>query len=125
MQNTPTINNVCVPIESLRKKIILFSKGMHAVLGRHSVLRLQVAGTGLADQVQQQHLVCSSPLGHLLESPTFKSGLLFLVFLTDWASEVCFCRALNLMECEFSWSIKDLSCNYHRMNAVFQNPFSN
>lgn len=48
-----------------------------------------------------------------------------LMFLTDWASEVCFCRALNLMEYEFSWSVKDLSCNYHRMNAAFQNPFSN
>lgn len=80
VQNAPTINNVCVPIESLRKKVILFSKGMHAVLERHSVLRLQVAGTGLADQVQQQHLVCSSPLGHFLESHTFKSGLL-LCFL--------------------------------------------
>lgn len=48
-----------------------------------------------------------------------------LMFLTYWASEVCFCRAFNLMEYECSWSVKDLSCHYHRLNAVFQNPFSN
>lgn len=48
-----------------------------------------------------------------------------LIFHTAWASEVCFYRALNLMKYEFSWSIKDLNCNYHRQNAVFQNPFSN
>lgn len=53
-----------------------FSEGVHAVLEWCSVLRLPVARIGW-QRVQQLRLLCSSPLWHLLESPIFKSSLLF------------------------------------------------
>lgn len=97
---------------------------MHAILEWCSVLRLHAARIGLAERVQQLHF--AAPLFDIFWKVPYLSPVSsLLMFLTDWASEVCFSRALNLMEYEFSWSVMDLSCNYHKMNAVLKKSFSN